>query len=231
MKNQNAESNGDTCKTCCHFCGKNIITTMVISVLFAACVSGGFGLWQNNNLAKIEKRLTSEVNSIKNSVNALQYVQNAQIFQKSIVTDTRVQATNQSSVSCSQPYNWSQYGITFQCPDDYYALIYSSDPELLFLSKSNTMPDGDISIFWTSLTIHPEKTLQKYLVEFSTEEILMQEKTMIGGREFTKLSIYSSFGNFTYTLYLAEVKGKLFELKVGKNEDALAYKVLESLQF
>lgn len=129
----------------------------------------------------------------------------------------------------SKTYKWITQNVSFKYIERYNILERSNSS--LFITTATQLPDGDVSVFWTMIEIDSSTTFEKRLAEYKKGTDFTQSKEIIGGNKFTKVTFFSEFGGFTETHFLMEANGKLLDYKMGKGDEVLAVRVLESIKF
>lgn len=151
------------------------------------------------------------------------------LFQKSQNEQTVDDGKPPVVMDNSKTYEWNNQDVSFKYLEGYNVLERSDGS--VFVTTATKLPDGDVSIFWTHIKIDSSTTLEKRLAEYKKGTDFTQSTEIIGGNEFTKATLFSEFGGFTETHFLREANGRLLDYTMGKGDEVLSIRVLESIKF
>lgn len=138
----------------------------------------------------------------------------------------------QTQAALTKQYNWSPHSVTFAYPKEYFIIDQGN---VLVVSQFETLPDSDVSAFFTRISFTENRTLDEVLASNhrtqKLEKIVSETTEVINGRTFTKLVVLDGFTSKEETYYLIATKNGILEYKVGSNGQEVAQNILSSLVF
>lgn len=125
--------------------------------------------------------------------------------------------------------------LVFTYPEEYGIWAYEGN---IFITNPQLTesPNSEASAFYTKFTIYgydrfADMSLSSRIETLSKWPDFTQQETRIWNRPTTIVKVYDELSDYTYTYYLFEGENALYELKAGKNEEALTYEILQSINF